>query len=69
MEPGVHDVCNLAGLCGILMFKMRQCENFQFLSLSGPMEMGLFWVPKCVVGHKWCNFQPFHFNFGLCTDF
>ena len=20
MEPGVHDVCNLAGLCGILMF-------------------------------------------------
>ena len=40
MEPGVHDVCNLAGLCGILMFKMWQCENFQFLSLSGPMDFG-----------------------------
>ena len=66
MEPGIHDVCNLAGLCGILMFKMWQCENFQFLSLSGPMEMGLFWVPNCAVGHKWCNFQPFHFKFGLC---
>ena len=69
MEPGVHDVCNLAGLCGILMFKMWQCENFQFMYLSGPMEMGLFWVPKCAVGHKWCNFQPCRFKFGLCTWF
>ena len=42
MEQDVHDVCNLASLCGILMFKMWQCANFQFLSLSGPMEMGLF---------------------------
>ena len=69
MKPGVHDVCNLAGLCGILMFKMWSVKNFQFLSLSGPMEMGLFWVPKCAVVHKWCNFQPFRFKFGLCTWF
>ena len=69
MESDVHDVCNLAGMCGILMFKMWQCENFQFLSLSGPMEMGLFWVPKCAVSHKWWNFQPFCFKFGLCIWF
>ena len=56
---GCYDVWNLAGLCGILMFKMSQCENFQFLSLSGPMEMGLFWVQKC----------PFRFKFGLCIWF
>ena len=69
MEPDVHDVCNSAGLCGIPMFKMRQCENFQILSQTWSMGMGKFWVPKCAVGYKWYNFQPFRFKFGLCTWF
>ena len=29
------------------------------------MEMGQFWVPESAVGHKWSNFQPFGFKFGL----
>ena len=52
MEPGVHDVCNLAGLCGILMFKMWHCANFQILSLTWPMGMGQFWVPVSAIGPK-----------------
>ena len=27
--------------------------------------MGQFWVPESAVGHKWSNFQPFSFKFGL----
>ena len=69
MEPDVHDVFNLAGLCGILMFKIWQCANFQFLSENRPMGIGQFWVPVSAVGHKWSNFQPFGFNIGLCTWF
>ena len=26
---------------------------------------GAIWVPKSAVGHKWSNFQPFGFKFGL----
>ena len=33
------------------------------------MGMGQFWVPESAVGHKWSNFQPFGFKFGLCTWF
>ena len=40
MEPDVHDVCNLSGLCCIMMSKMWQCANFKFLSQNGPMGMG-----------------------------
>ena len=29
------------------------------------MGMGQFWVPGSAVGHKWSNFQPFGFKFGL----
>ena len=29
--------------------------------------MGQFWVPESAVGHKWSNFQPFCFKFGLYT--
>ena len=39
---------------------------------SGPkwnMGMGQFWVQESAVGHKWSNFQPFCFKFGLCTWF
>ena len=32
---------------------------------NGPMGMGQFWVPESAVGHKWSNFQPFSFKFGL----
>ena len=51
------------------MSKMSHCTNFQFLSEKGPMGMGQFWVPESEVGHKWSNFQPFGFKFGLCTWF
>ena len=67
MEPDVHDVCNLSGLCCIMMYKILQCANFLFLSENGPMGMGQFWVPKSAVGLKYNNFQPFRFKFGLCT--
>ena len=52
MEPDVHDVCNLCGLCCIMMSKIWQCANFQFLSENGPMGMRQFWVPKSAVGPK-----------------
>ena len=68
-DPDVLYICNLAGTFCITMSKMWQCANFQFLSEEGPMEMGQFWVPECAVGHKWSNFQPFGFKFGLCTWF
>ena len=29
------------------------------------MGMGQFWVSESTVGHKWNNFQPFGFKFGL----
>ena len=37
LEPHVHDICNLPGICCIMRSKMWQCANFQFLSV------GLFW--------------------------
>ena len=68
MEPGVHDVCNLAGLCGILMFKMWQCANFQILSLTWPMGMGQFWVPfwgtKITRSHNYGNCASIDLKFG-----
>ena len=33
------------------------------------MGMGQFWFSESAVGHKWNNFQPFGFKFGLCTWF
>ena len=41
LEPHVHDICNLAGICYIMMSKMWQCANFQFLSVNGPI-WGIF---------------------------
>ena len=64
-DPDVLYICNLAGTFCLTMSKMWQCANFQFLSEEGPMEMGQFWVPESAVGHKWSNFQPFGFKFGL----
>ena len=65
MEPDVLDICNLAGMCYIMMSKMWQCANFQFLSENRPIGIGQFWVPVSAVGHKWRNFQPFGFNNGI----
>ena len=65
LEPAVHLICNLSGLCSLLMSIMWQCVNFKFLSLCGPMGMGQFWAPESAVGHKWSNFQRFGFKFGL----
>ena len=69
VDPYVLYICNFAGMFCIMMSKMWQCANFQFLSEEGPMEMGQFWVPESAVGHNWSNFQPFRFNFGLCSWF
>ena len=41
LELHVHDICNLAGVCCIIMSKMWQCSNFQFLSVNGPI-LGIF---------------------------
>ena len=49
MESDVNDVCNLAGLCGIPMFKMWQCENFQILSLIW------FYGNGAILGPKMCG--------------
>ena len=61
-----HIFRDMAGMSYIMMSKMWQCANFQFLS-ENPMGMGKFWVPVSAVGHKWSNFQPFGFNIGLCS--
>ena len=50
MEPDVNDICNLSGLCCIMMSNIWQCANLQFLSENGPMGMGQFRVPKIAVG-------------------
>ena len=68
-DPDVLYICNLAGTFCVMMSKMWQCANFQFMSEKGPMEMGQFWVPESAVGRKSSNFQPFRLKFGLCSWF
>ena len=61
LKANAPEICNLVGMCCIMMSKMWQCTNFQFLSESRLLKIGQFWVPK------WSNFQPFHFKFGMCA--
>ena len=39
--------------------------NSKFWPKMGIWEWGKFWVSESTVGHKWNNFQPFGFKFGL----
>ena len=69
LDPDVLYICNITGAFCIMKSIMWQCANLQFPSEKGPMGMGQFWVPESAVGLKLSNFQPFRFNFGLCTWF
>ena len=48
-----------------MISKGWQGPKYPNLTVNGPMGIGQFWVPESAVGHKWSNFQPFGFKFGL----
>ena len=65
LQPAVRLVWNLAGFSLVMISKSWYGPKFLILPLNGPMGMGQFWVPESAVRHKWSNFQPFGFKFGL----